>query len=67
VQQFRFLRQLACFYKQPFLIPTVPQSFLPVQSLQQLKVETGKFGTMMQVSIENDGPVTLILEKEANS
>ncbi|MCU0552337.1 MAG: D-aminoacyl-tRNA deacylase [Leptolyngbya sp. Prado105] len=28
-----------------------------------LKIETGKFGAMMQVSIENDGPVTLILEK----
>ncbi|MEA5597662.1 D-aminoacyl-tRNA deacylase [Rivularia sp. UHCC 0363] len=25
-----------------------------------LRVETGKFGAMMQVSIENDGPVTLI-------
>ena len=32
-----------------------------------LKVETGEFGGMMQVFIENDGPVTLILEKEANS
>lgn len=31
-----------------------------------LKVETGKFGAMMQVSIENDGPVTLLLEREAN-
>ncbi|MBC5794397.1 MAG: D-aminoacyl-tRNA deacylase [Sphaerospermopsis sp.] len=30
-----------------------------------LRVETGKFGAMMQVAIENDGPVTLILEKEA--
>jgi D-tyrosyl-tRNA(Tyr) deacylase len=30
-----------------------------------LKVETGKFGAMMQVAIENDGPVTLILEREA--
>jgi D-tyrosyl-tRNA(Tyr) deacylase len=29
-----------------------------------LKVETGKFGAMMQVSIENDGPVTIMLEKE---
>uniref|UniRef100_UPI0039C61E60 D-aminoacyl-tRNA deacylase n=1 Tax=Anabaena sp. CCY 9402-a TaxID=3103867 RepID=UPI0039C61E60 len=29
-----------------------------------LRVEAGKFGAMMQVSIENDGPVTLILEKE---
>jgi D-aminoacyl-tRNA deacylase len=30
-----------------------------------LKIETGKFGAMMQVSIENDGPVTLILERLA--
>jgi D-aminoacyl-tRNA deacylase len=30
-----------------------------------LKVETGLFGAMMQVSIENDGPVTLVLEREA--
>jgi D-tyrosyl-tRNA(Tyr) deacylase len=36
-----------------------------IQRLRQsgLKIETGKFGAMMQVSIENDGPVTLILEK----
>jgi len=31
-----------------------------------LKVETGEFGAMMQVLIENDGPVTLLLEREAN-
>jgi D-tyrosyl-tRNA(Tyr) deacylase len=39
-----------------------------VEKLQQsgLRVETGKFGGMMQVSIENDGPVTLILEREAS-
>ena len=30
-----------------------------------LRVETGFFGAMMQVSIENDGPVTLLLEREA--
>lgn len=30
-----------------------------------LKVETGRFGAMMQVTIENDGPVTLWLEREA--
>ncbi|MEO1375808.1 MAG: D-aminoacyl-tRNA deacylase [Cyanobacteria bacterium J06635_10] len=30
-----------------------------------LRVETGKFGAMMQVSIENDGPVTLILDRAA--
>jgi D-aminoacyl-tRNA deacylase len=28
-----------------------------------LRVETGRFGAMMQVAIANDGPVTLILEK----
>ncbi|HLO86564.1 MAG TPA: D-aminoacyl-tRNA deacylase [Nostocaceae cyanobacterium] len=39
-----------------------------VEKLQKsgLKVATGLFGAMMQVSIENDGPVTLILEREAN-
>lgn len=30
-----------------------------------LKVETGIFGAMMNVSIINDGPVTLLLEKES--
>lgn len=30
-----------------------------------LKVETGEFGAMMEVSIQNDGPVTLLLEREA--
>lgn len=38
-----------------------------VNKLQQsgLKVETGRFGAMMQVAIENDGPVTILLEREA--
>lgn len=30
-----------------------------------LQVEIGQFGAMMQVLIENDGPVTLLLEREA--
>ncbi|QNK60063.1 D-aminoacyl-tRNA deacylase [Paenibacillus sp. PAMC21692] len=30
-----------------------------------LKVETGRFGAMMDVSLVNDGPVTLILESGA--
>ncbi len=30
-----------------------------------LRVETGQFGAMMQVEIYNDGPVTLLLEREA--
>ena len=38
-----------------------------VEKLRQsgLRVETGQFGAMMQVSIENDGPVTLLLERDA--
>jgi D-aminoacyl-tRNA deacylase len=38
-----------------------------VMKLRQsgLKVETGQFGAMMQVLIENDGPVTILLEREA--
>lgn len=32
-----------------------------------LRVETGIFGAMMAVDIENDGPVTLILEREAEN
>ncbi|MCL1463315.1 D-aminoacyl-tRNA deacylase [Argonema galeatum] len=31
-----------------------------------LRVETGQFGAMMQVAIENDGPVTLLLERESS-
>ncbi|MDJ0706917.1 MAG: D-aminoacyl-tRNA deacylase [Leptolyngbyaceae cyanobacterium MO_188.B28] len=36
-----------------------------VDKLRQsgLRVETGQFGAMMQVCIENDGPVTLLLER----
>lgn len=30
-----------------------------------LSVATGQFGAMMQVTIHNDGPVTLMLEREA--
>ncbi|MBD1906709.1 D-aminoacyl-tRNA deacylase [Funiculus sociatus GB2-A5] len=33
---------------------------------QSVRVETGEFGAMMQVAIENDGPVTLLLEREAS-
>lgn len=37
-----------------------------VAKLQQsgLKVETGQFGAHMQVTIENEGPVTLILDRD---
>ena len=42
------------------------EQFLAKLRRSGLLVETGRFGAMMQVSIENDGPVTLLLEKEAN-
>jgi D-tyrosyl-tRNA(Tyr) deacylase len=32
-----------------------------------LRVATGQFGAMMQVYIQNDGPVTLLLERESES
>lgn len=32
-----------------------------------LTVATGQFGAMMQVNIHNDGPVTLMLEREATN
>jgi D-aminoacyl-tRNA deacylase len=48
--------------------PTVAKDlynrFVDKLRLSGLRVETGKFGAMMQVSIENEGPVTLLLEKE---
>ncbi|MGF1499917.1 MAG: D-aminoacyl-tRNA deacylase [Elainellaceae cyanobacterium] len=37
--------------------------FVEMLRQSQLRVETGQFGAMMQVYIENDGPVTLILER----
>jgi D-aminoacyl-tRNA deacylase len=40
-------------------------SFVAKLRQSRLRVETGRFGAMMQVSIENDGPVTLILERES--
>ncbi|MEO1069232.1 MAG: D-aminoacyl-tRNA deacylase [Cyanobacteria bacterium J06638_6] len=39
--------------------------FVALLQASGLRVETGKFGAMMQVDIHNDGPVTLILEREA--
>lgn len=36
-------------------------------SSHNLKVETGIFGADMQVSLINDGPITIILEKEGDS
>jgi D-tyrosyl-tRNA(Tyr) deacylase len=42
------------------------EKFVEKLRKSNLRVETGEFGAMMQVSIENDGPVTLVLEREAD-
>lgn len=49
----------------PTLAVDLYNSFVSKLQSSGLKVETGEFGAMMQVAIENDGPVTVILEKEA--
>ena len=41
------------------------EHFIDRLNFTGLKVESGQFGANMQVTIENDGPVTLILEQEA--
>jgi len=40
------------------------EQFIEILQASGLKVETGKFGADMQVSIENDGPVTFWLTRE---
>ncbi len=41
------------------------QRFIAALRARGLRVETGEFGAMMDVEIRNDGPVTLVLEREA--
>ncbi|MBD1914497.1 MULTISPECIES: D-aminoacyl-tRNA deacylase [Cyanophyceae] len=40
--------------------------FVALLKTNNLRVETGEFGAMMQVEIHNDGPVTLVLERDAS-
>ncbi|MBD2602954.1 D-tyrosyl-tRNA(Tyr) deacylase [Scytonema hofmannii FACHB-248] len=48
----------------PTLAQDLYNNFVAKLRESGLRVETGQFGAMMQVSIENDGPVTLLLERE---
>jgi D-aminoacyl-tRNA deacylase len=48
----------------PSIASNLYNQFVEKLRASGLRVETGQFGAMMHVSIENDGPVTLILEKE---
>jgi len=42
------------------------EKFVSLLRASGLCIKTGRFGAMMQVTIENDGPVTLLLTKEAS-
>jgi D-tyrosyl-tRNA(Tyr) deacylase len=46
----------------PELAEALYDKFNELLRARGLRVETGKFGAMMDVSLVNDGPVTLILE-----
>lgn len=41
------------------------EQFVAKLRLSGLQVETGQFGAHMQVTIDNEGPVTLLLERDA--
>lgn len=49
----------------PAVAEQLYDKFVALLAQSGLRVATGKFGAMMQVSIENDGPVTLLLTREA--
>ncbi len=49
----------------PAIAQPLYEQFVEKLRATGIKVETGQFGAMMQVSINNDGPVTLLLEREA--
>jgi D-aminoacyl-tRNA deacylase len=51
---------------QPEMAHTLYEQFVAKLRQSGLRVETGQFGAMMRVSIENYGPVTILLERERN-
>ncbi|SHK84412.1 D-tyrosyl-tRNA(Tyr) deacylase [Desulfatibacillum alkenivorans DSM 16219] len=48
----------------PELAEKLYEEFVNVVDLLGIKTETGKFGAMMDVSLVNQGPVTLIVESK---
>ena len=49
---------------EPFRAKEIYEKFITRLKEEGINVETGKFGAYMQVKIENDGPVTFMIEKE---
>ncbi|MBI2793106.1 MAG: D-tyrosyl-tRNA(Tyr) deacylase [Ignavibacteria bacterium] len=46
--------------------PLFNQLVETIASNTSVQVATGKFGEMMQVALENDGPVTIVLERHSS-
>jgi D-tyrosyl-tRNA(Tyr) deacylase len=42
------------------------EEFIKLLRTSNLKVETGEFGADMKVQINNDGPVTILLDSKRN-
>ena len=51
----------------PELAEPLVERFVSMLREEGVPTQTGSFGAMMLVEIENDGPVTLMLEKEPGS
>jgi D-aminoacyl-tRNA deacylase len=52
---------------EPIAAEKLYRSFISRLQACQIHVETGEFGAKMLVSIENDGPVTIIVDSPDNS
>lgn len=50
--------------KPPIAIPLYEKFIYLLQQKSQLKIETGKFGADMEVSLINDGPVTILIDSK---
>lgn len=71
ISQFTLHGDIQRGFRPSFTKAAAPQIAAPLVELycnalrdQQLPVETGIFGAHMRVELVNDGPVTIILEKE---
>jgi D-tyrosyl-tRNA(Tyr) deacylase len=72
VSQFTLYGDTARGRRPSFIDAARPELAIPLYELfiaelkkQGIPVETGEFGAMMEVDIQNDGPVTLVLERSA--
>jgi D-tyrosyl-tRNA(Tyr) deacylase len=72
VSQFTLLADTRRGRRPSFSQAATPEDAAPLIALfastlreRGIKVETGRFGAHMLVSLENDGPVTILLESEA--